>query len=395
MTVLIVGAGLTGCTVAHRLAQHGMRVVVHERAAVPGGLIRSDHLHGVLHEPHGSHIFHTDDDEVWRLANEMTPFNDYRHRVSILIEGRLLNWPILVSDLGRQSRGDEIRAELDSRRGVDPDARASASNFEEWCTALMGPILYERYVRPYTIKQWGRAPRELAAEWAPRRIGIRWDDDPYLFRDRHQGWPAGPNGYTDLIDGLLDDDAITLRVGSELSLSTVAAVMAEEKADAVVLTCPLDAFCEQCLGALHWRGILVRAIHVPHVELAQETMVVNYPGLEYPFIRVHETKHASRQRCAGTVLGFEFTGAPTRCYPVELPETRRLNEAYISLVRDRLDARRAWFAGRLASYRYLDTDECMRRALDCADEIIASSSSAGGPRGGRSRSSRLAPGPSA
>src|SRR3954453_13735636 len=129
--VLIAGAGLTGCTLAHRLpphgiagglleaaggpprpAQHGIASVLLERAAVPGGLIRSAHLEGVLYEPHGSHIFHTEDEEVWELATSMTPFNDYRHRVQILIEGKLLNWPILVSDIDAQSRGDEIRAQL-------------------------------------------------------------------------------------------------------------------------------------------------------------------------------------------------------------------------------------------------------------------------------------------
>jgi monoamine oxidase len=91
-TVLIVGAGLTGCTVAHRLGREGVRAVLLERAPVPGGLMRSAHLHGVLDEPHGSHIFHTEDDEVWALANAMPPFNGYRHRVEILADGRVLNW---------------------------------------------------------------------------------------------------------------------------------------------------------------------------------------------------------------------------------------------------------------------------------------------------------------
>src|SRR3712207_1606157 len=110
--VLIVGAGLTGCTLAHRLALEGVESVLLEREAVPGGLIRSEHMEGVLYEPHGSHIFHTEDQEVWELANAMTPFNDYRHRVDIVIEGKILNWPILLSDIEAQSRGDEIRAEL-------------------------------------------------------------------------------------------------------------------------------------------------------------------------------------------------------------------------------------------------------------------------------------------
>ena len=127
--VLIVGAGLTGCTLAYRLAQDGVESVLLERSSVPGGLIRSEHLNGVLYEPHGSHIFHTEDKEVWELANAMTPFNDYRHRVDIVVEGKILNWPILISDIDAQSRSDEIRAQLAEREGVDAAARAEAANF--------------------------------------------------------------------------------------------------------------------------------------------------------------------------------------------------------------------------------------------------------------------------
>src|SRR3954466_8645403 len=100
--ILVVGAGLTGCTLAHCFARAGLETVLLERAGVPGGLIRSEHLNGVLYEPHGSHIFHTEDQEVWELANAMTPFNNYRRRVQIMIEGKLLNWPILVSDMDAQ-----------------------------------------------------------------------------------------------------------------------------------------------------------------------------------------------------------------------------------------------------------------------------------------------------
>jgi UDP-galactopyranose mutase len=379
MRVLVVGAGITGCTVAHRLARHGIASVVCERSAVAGGLVRSARLDGVLYEPHGSHVFHTDDDEVWRLATSLTPFNDYRHRVAIVVEGRLLNWPILLSDLDRQSRSGEIRAQLEARRHVDPAARAAAANFEEWCLALMGPILYERYVKPYTIKQWGRPPAELRAEWAPRRISVRRSGDPYLFTDRHQGWPSGGNGYTDLIEALLDDPLVTVRYRAPVSLPSLVADMEREGCAAAVLTCALDEFCDERLGPLPWRGIAVRSVHVPHVDRAQDTMVVNYPGLEYPFIRIHETKHASRQDCAGTVLSFEFPGAPGRHYPVEAPASRALNDAYAGEVRRHVGADRVRFAGRLATYRYLDMDECMRQALDCADAL------AGGAPGGRRR----------
>jgi UDP-galactopyranose mutase len=368
--VLIVGGGLTGCTLAHRLAREGVATVLLERDRVPGGLIRSEHMNGVLYEPHGSHIFHTEDEEVWTLANEMTPFNDYRHRVDIVADGKILNWPILLSDIDRQSNAAEIHAQLAEREGIDATARAQASNFEEWCLELMGPILYERFIRPYTEKQWGRPARELSAQWAPRRVSVRWDNDPYLFPDPFQGWPAGPNGYTDLIDGLLDDPAITLHTGVDVTLENLDQQIAEAGADLVVLTCPLDVFAGHRFGSLDWRGIVVRNVHVPHKEYAQGAMVVNYPGEEFPFIRIHETKHASGQRCEGTVLGFEFTGAPTRYYPIELPENRELNNRYQDFVRETVGAERTFFAGRLANYLYIDMDDCMRQALDASEEVL-------------------------
>jgi UDP-galactopyranose mutase len=368
--ILVIGAGLTGCTLAHRFARDGLETVLLERSDVPGGLIRSEHKEGVLYEPHGSHIFHTEDEEVWRLANAMTPFNDYRHRVDILADGKVLNWPILLSDIDRQSDAEEIHRQLAQRKGVDAAARAQAADFEEWCLELMGPILYERFIRPYTEKQWGRPARELSAQWAPRRVSVRWDDDPYLFPDPFQGWPAGPNGYTDLIDGLLDDPLVEVRTGVDVTLDDLDAWVARTDADVVVLTCPLDVFCGASRGDLEWRGILVRNVHLPHVEYAQGAMVVNYPGAEFPFIRIHETKHASGQKCQGTVLGFEFTGAPTRYYPIETERNRALNDAYQDELRGLVGADRLFFAGRLANYVYIDMDDCMRQALDSAAEVL-------------------------
>jgi len=365
--ILIVGAGLTGCTLAHRLAREGVESVLLERAAVPGGLIRSEHMEGILYEPHGSHIFHTEDEEVWELAKAMTPFHDYRHRVDIMVEGRIRNWPILLSDIDVQSDSEQIHRELAERRGLDAAGRAEAANFEEWCLDLMGPILYERYIRPYTEKQWGRPARELSARWAPRRVSVRWDNDPYLFPDPYQGWPAGPNGYTDLIDGLLAGELVSVRCGVKATLESLEGHVRAEQADAVVLTCPLDVFCAERFGALEWRGIHVSSVHIPHVQYAQGAMVVNYPALEYPFIRIHETKHASGQQCEGTVLGFEFANAPTRYYPIETERNRTLNDRYQELLREEIGGERVVFAGRLANYLYIDMDDCMRQALDAAE----------------------------
>lgn len=370
---LIVGGGLTGCTVAHELADHGWSVQVHEGTEMPGGLVRSGKLGGVVYEPHGSHIFHTEDAEVWEYVQHFVPFNDYRHRVDIMIEGKILNWPMLVSDIDRQSNSDQIRAELTEREGIDAEARAASANFEEWCLELMGPTLYSRYVHPYTKKQWGREPLLLSASWAPRRVQLRRDNDPYLFPDPYQGWPDGEEGYTDLIEGLLAHPRIEVVTNSTLDLANTPARATAFDADAIVLTCPLDVFAGERLGLLEWRGIWVQNVHIPHVDLAQGAMVVNYPALDYPFIRVHEAKHASRQQVPGTVLGFEFTGAPTRYYPVPLPANERLNQDYQELVRGELHgavAAEVAFAGRLANYTYIDMDDCIRQALDLSRTML-------------------------
>ena len=372
--VLIVGAGLTGCTVAHELAEHGWRVRIHESSELAGGLVRSATLGGVVYEPHGSHIFHTEDREVWDYVQRFVPFNDYRHRVDIMIEGKVLNWPMLVSDIDKQSDSERIRAELGKREGVDAGARAASANFEEWCLELMGPTLYERYIYPYTKKQWGREPRLLSASWAPRRVQLRRDNDPYLFTDPYQGWPDGKEGYTDLIEGLIAHPSIELVTNSTLDLESTPAAAADHDSDLVVLTCPLDVYAGSPLGGLEWRGIWVQNVHIPYKEYAQGAMVVNYPALDYPFIRVHETKHASRQQCEGTVLGFEFTGAPTRYYPVPLPENERLNRDYQQLVAAKLagsTSAQVAFAGRLANYTYIDMDDCIREALDLSRQILA------------------------
>jgi UDP-galactopyranose mutase len=155
-----------------------------------------------------------------------------------------------------------------------------------------------------------------------------------------------------------------------VTLATLGGYVRELAPDAIVLTCPLDVFAGAPFGELEWRGILVRSVYVPHLEYAQGAMVVNYPGHEYPFIRVHETKHASGQQCEGTVLGFEFTGARSRYYPVESTHNRELNTRYQQHLLDSLAPDAVYFAGRLANYVYIDMDDCMRQALDCAADVI-------------------------
>ena len=323
---LIVGAGLTGCSVAYRLASEGFDCLLLERASVPGGLIRSEHLEGVLYEPHGSHIFHTEDEEVWGLANAMTPFRPYRHRVDIVVEGKVLNWPILLSDLHRQSRSEEILAELEERRDVDADRRAAGRELRGVVPRADGsdPV---RALHPALHGEAVGPARRASSRRSGRRGGCG------ALGRRSVPVPGPLPGLARGSQRLHRPDRRAARSSPRIELRTQTDVTSRRRghggewlADTIVLTCPLDVVLRRALrSSSDWRGIIVRSVHMPHMEYAQGAMVVNYPGVEFPFIRIHETKHASGQQCEGTVLGFEFTGAPTRYYPIETERNRALN----------------------------------------------------------------------
>ncbi len=200
---VIVGAGLTGATAACELARQGFRVRVYERADVIGGHVRTEWLRGIPYEPHGAHIFHTDDTAVWNLVSKYTDFVPYQHRVTIRVRSHQLSWPLQRSELSRLEEWPQVERELSSLP-PEPDT----TNFATYCRSLMGQTLYDLCVRNYTMKQWGRAPEELSASVAVNRVELRDDDYRGLFRDRHQGWPE--RGYTDLVENLLDSAEIHL-----------------------------------------------------------------------------------------------------------------------------------------------------------------------------------------
>jgi UDP-galactopyranose mutase len=357
------------------LRRRGYEAIVFERNEKAGGLIRSERMHALIYEPHGTHVFHTDDEEVWRIVTDLIPFNDYEHRVQTVIEGKRVRWPIMREDLESLSFGARALEFLDSRGENAPSPQDS--DFESWCLRLMGPDLYEHFVRPYTEKQWGRPPSQLSADFAPKRVIVRTDGDDRLFDDRFQGFPDGAAGfgYAELIERMLEN--AELRTTTLVSLESLLAALARTgrsgEPQLVVITAPLDEFAGFALGKLEWRGLRFEHTFVPDADLEQERMVVNWPGLEYDWIRTHETKHGSRQQSTGTVLTREFTGAPTRYYPVPDASSanRHLNDRYADLVREAIEERgvRVAYVGRLARFAYLDQDEVIRQALDTVNAL--------------------------
>jgi UDP-galactopyranose mutase len=358
--VRIVGAGLAGATVAHELHKAGRSVEVVEAAVDWGGQLRTAAAAGILYEPTGAHIFHTRDEEVWRLVNALVPMLPYRHRVRTEVFGRVLSWPPQLAELRELPQWPDIERELAAR----PD-QPTGEDLETWCIQLMGETLYREFIEGYTRKQWGCDPRELAAVWAPRRIELREDGYRDLFRDPYQGWPEG--GYRRLVDGLLRGVPVTL--GTPVTIADWDELSRD--AAAVVLTCALDEFFAEALGALPWRG--VRLVHrwFPDREHVLPGGVLNTPGLGVAHTRAIETKWMSGQRGPGTVVSYEYPNAPERHYPVDDVQgaNRDLHRKYERLLAQVPGPPRVT-AGRLATYTYIDMDQAMRQGINVARRLL-------------------------
>ncbi len=303
MKCVVVGAGLAGATAARRVSLHpDWTVEVYEAAPEVGGNLRASNIAGVLYEPYGPHIFHTDSVAAWDWVTSYAQLVPYRHTVkSQLADGRVLSWPPQVSELRELPEWSRIADELDERPSCP-----TAPNFEDYAIEVMGPTLYEWFCRDYTLKQWGVDPHRLSSRFAPKRIDLRTDDDRRLFRDQDQGWVVG--GFQNLVHTLLHN--IPVHTDRELKLSTLPA------ADAYVITAPLDDFLGE--EPLPWRGVRSEATYYPdRTGHSLAAPVVNRPGLEVPWTREVETRQMAMQDTLGTIIVREYPGANTRYYPVD------------------------------------------------------------------------------
>ncbi len=371
MTVAVIGAGWSGAVVARSLHDTGVPVEVFEAAAGVGGHSRCETLNGVLYEPNGAHIFHTSDARVAAYVQSHGMVRPYQHRVLTEVflrdddeAGRLLAWPPQLNELRTLPDWPRIESELNAL----PPA-PTGDDFESWVVSLMGRTLYRMFVEGYTRKQWGGEPSALSARLAPRRVDLRDDGDTRLFRDRWEFFH--PEGATPVIESILAPVPVTC--GVSLDLPAVAAMGAG--LDAVVISAPLDDFVGRP-GALDWRGIHMVSRYVPTEDpagTATAAYVVNRPSPRVPYTRTVETKHASGQRITGTVVSEEHPGAPARHYPVPdldgVGEQR--NAALRAEIAEALAPLPVHFCGRLATYCYIDQDQAVARALDCAEQVLA------------------------
>lgn len=368
--VAVVGAGWAGAVTAQRLQEAGLFVEVFERAAQVGGHSRSEILNGVVYEPNGAHIFHTSNPEVAEYVGRFGVSRPYEHMVKTQVhlspdddEPVLLSWPPQVSELRELPVWPIIEKEL-----AELPPAPSGEDFETFVVSLMGRTMYDLFIRDYTMKQWGRPATELSSSFAPKRVELRDDGYRRLFRDRWEFFPA--EGMNSVIERVLS--LVPVTCGIELTIGDLESM--QQDYDAFVVTAPLDTLLGRN-GELEWRGVHLRSRYVPTATLdatVTPAYVVNWPDARYPYTRTIETKHASRQEIAGTVVSEEYPGSPARHYPVPTVDRRfeKLNEEYKAEVTERLD-RPVHFTGRLANYLYINQDEAIEQGFACAAAVLA------------------------
>lgn len=362
---LIVGAGLFGAVIAYRARKAGKRVLVVDKRAHSGGNIYCENIEGINVHKYGAHIFHTDNKEVWQFVNSLVEFNRYTNCPVANYQGRLYNLPFNMNTFAEmwgvttpqeaQAKIDEQRREaLQMLQGREPQ------NLEEQALTLVGKDIYERLIKGYTEKQWGRKCDQLPA-FIIRRLPVRMVFDNNYFNDPYQGIPIG--GYNLLIDKLLDGCDIRLNTDYLAHKSELDAI-----AEKVVYTGSIDAYFGYRLGHLEYRTVRFETeiLNTPNY---QGNAVINYTDAAVPYTRIIEHKHfemfgAAVEACPKTVISREYSTewkpGMEPYYPVNDERNGRLYQQYATLAQQETNI---LFGGRLAEYKYYDMDDIIAQAL--------------------------------
>ena len=367
---LIVGAGLFGATFAHLATKAGKRCLIIDRRDHVGGNVYCEKIEGINVHKYGAHIFHTSDREVWDFVNSLVPFNRYTNSpVASAPDGRLYNLPFNMSTFYqmwgvRTPQDAEAKLEEQRREAVErmkAEGIGEPRNLEEQALALIGRDIYEKLIKHYTEKQWGRPCTELPA-FIIRRLPVRLTFDNNYFNDSYQGIPEG--GYNKLVDRLLEGSDVRLGVDfAEFKDSW------RELADKLVYTGAIDEYFDFRLGCLDWRTVRFET-ETLDTSNYQGNAVVNYTDADTPWPRIIEHKHFEAFGPAvydnpHTVISreysTEFRPGMEPYYPVNNERNNRLSEAYRALAAQKKDV---IFGGRLAEYKYYDMAPVIAKAFE-------------------------------
>ena len=383
---LIVGSGLFGATFAHLAHKQGKTCLVIDKRPHLGGNIYCENIEGINVHKYGAHIFHTSNKEVWNFVNSIVEFNRYTNSPVANYKGKLYNLPFNMNTFYQMwgvTTPEEAQAKIDEQKAeavakMKADGVSEPRNLEEQAQVLIGKDIYERLIKGYTEKQWGRKCTDLPA-FIIKRLPVRLVFDNNYFNDKYQGIPVG--GYNKLIDGLLEGiDTMTSvdffadniqKLAENKEASQKAGLIKDcwqEIAEKLVFTGKIDQFYDYQFGKLNYRTVRFEQeiIDSPNY---QGNAVVNYTEREVPYTRVIEHKHfemfgAEVYNCPKTVISKEYStewkDGMEPYYPVNDKENSELYAQYKNLADQEKDV---IFGGRLAEYKYYDMAPIIEKAL--------------------------------
>ena len=369
---LIAGAGLFGAVFAHEMHKQGRKVLVVEKRDHIAGNIYTEKVMGINVHRYGAHIFHTSDEEVWNYVNQYARFNHYVNSPVAVYRDELYNLPFNMNTFSRMwniktpKEAKEIIAKQTGEfAGITPQ------NLEEQALQLAGRDVYEKLVKGYTEKQWGRDCKDLPA-LIIRRLPLRFTYDNNYFNDRFQGIPEG--GYTQIVEKLLEDIPVLTGVSLQEYQTANAARTADEQDswDRLLYTGMIDEYYHYRLGTLEYRSLRFETEELPEEDNYQGNAVVNYTEREVPYTRIIEHKHFEFQTGEGTVITREYPATWKKgdepYYPINDEKNGALYAQYAELAKKEANV---LFGGRLGQYKYYDMDKVIRSALDMVKEELA------------------------
>ena len=357
---LVVGAGLFGAVFAHEAALKGKKVKVIEKRNHIAGNIYTREEEGIQVHQYGAHIFHTSDKEIWDYVNQFAEFNRYTNSPVANYKGEIYNLPFnmntfnklwgVVTPAEAQAKIEEQRAVLN---GKTPE------NLEEQAISLVGTDIYEKLIKDYTEKQWGKPTTELPA-FIIRRLPVRLTYDNNYFNDTYQGIPIG--GYTQIVEKMLDHENIDVETNVDFFENKEQYMKDFPK---IVFTGMIDEFFDYKLGELEYRSLRFES-ETLDMENYQGNAVVNYTDAETPYTRIIEHKHFEFGSQAKTIITKEHSKTWEKgdepYYPVNNDRNNHLYKSYKKLADEQGNV---IFGGRLGHYRYYDMHQVIGAALQC------------------------------
>lgn len=364
---LIVGAGLFGATVARRLKDEGARVLVIDKREHIAGNCYTENDNGIMVHKYGAHIFHTNDDEVWEFVNRFATFNDYVHMVKADYKGEMFSLPFNMNTF-REMWGVETSEE--ACKIIEEQKVAERitvpRNLEEQAISMVGRDIYEKLVKGYTEKQWGKSCAELPS-FIIRRLPLRMEFNNEYFNAKYQGIPV--DGYTKLVEEMLKGIEVELSVDFLEHKTTY-----EELADKIVYTGQVDSLLDYKFGELEYRSIRFENERIEEADY-QGCAVVNYTDEKTPWTRIIEHKWfcpKTAEEIPNTIISREYSQNWTKGAEPFYPINDEKNNALYARYKAELAKNPKYvLGGRLGDYKYYDMDAAIARAFSVVAELCA------------------------